>query len=321
MVQSDWQPTTSREMLEQRAELLRQIRLFFAQRQVLEVDTPILSSASGTDPNLDPMHVLFDAPGCAEQKGYLQTSPEFAMKRLLAAGSGPIYQLAKSFRNGEAGKRHNPEFTMLEWYRPGFSLDDLMQEVEDLVCGMLNCNSPRRVTYRELFLETLNVDPFHATLAELKALASQSLDIAFDSEHPDHWLDLLFSHCIEPGLQEPVFIHSYPASQAALSQITDDESGNAVARRFELIIAGMELANGYLELTDASEQQRRFAKDLELRASLGLPGVTVDQHFLAALEHGLPDCAGVAVGVDRLLMLKIGALHIRDVISFPVDRV
>ncbi len=304
-------------MLEARASLLGQIRLFFAERQVLEVDTPILSNAAGTDPNLDPVCILPQSKG--ESLLFLQTSPEFAMKRLLASGSGAIYQLAKSFRNNEAGKQHNPEFTMLEWYRPDYSLTQLMDEVEALVSAVLPLERAERISYFDLFQRHLTLDPFNASLDTLREVAEERVDFVMASTNPDHWLDLLFSHCIQPQLQAPVFIINYPVSQAALAKVEEDEQGRLVARRFELVVAGMELANGYDELTDATEQKQRFERDLALRKTEGKSLHPVDLNLLAALEHAMPECSGVALGVDRLLMLKTGSKDIRDVISFPID--
>ncbi len=304
-------------MLESRAALLRQIRQFFHDRQVLEVDTPILSAAAGTDPNLDTICVL--PRGKGDVPLFLQTSPEFAMKRLLASGSGAIFQLAKSFRNNEAGSQHNPEFTMLEWYRPDYSLTQLMDEVEALVSTVLPLGKAERISYFDLFQRHLNLDPFSASLDTLREVAEQRVDIVMDSTNPDHWLDLLFSHCIQPQLQAPVFIMNYPPSQAALAKLAEDEQGRLVARRFELVLAGLELANGYDELTDAVEQKRRFESDLALRKAEGKPCYPVDLNFLAAMVHSLPECSGVALGVDRLLMLKTGCKDIRDVISFPAN--
>jgi len=303
-------------MLEARASLLGQIRQFFAERQVLEVDTPILSAAAGTDPNLDP--VCVPPQGEGEVPLFLQTSPEFAMKRLLASGSGAIYQLAKSFRNNVAGTQHNPEFTMLEWYRPDFTLSQLMDEVEALVSALLSLEKAERISYGDLFKHHLQLDPFTATLDTLQQVATEHIDIVMESSNPDHWLDLLFSHCIQPQLQAPVFIMNYPVSQAALAKVEEDERGCPVARRFELVVAGMELANGYDELTDAAEQKRRFERDLALRKAEGKPLHPVDLNFLAALEQALPECCGVALGVDRLLMLKTASKDIRNVISFPI---
>jgi len=316
MAGTDWQPATDNRMLEARAAMYRDIRAFFAERRVLEVETPLLASAIGTDTALDPVPARLSAGNY-----FLQTSPEFPMKRLLAAGSGPIWQLCKAFRNGEAGRRHNPEFTMLEWYRPGFGLPELMTELDALLAVLLDFPPALRITYSELFLRYLDVDPLLASLDELKACASNAFETAFDSDNPDHWCDLLFSHCIEPELKEPVFIHAYPPSQAALATLAQDTQGRTVAQRFELVAGGMELANGYFELTDANAQRQRFEADLARRTAEGLPQYAIDERLLAALAHGMPACAGVAVGVDRLLMLQQGVSDIRDVLAFPVDRV
>ncbi len=320
MTIQDWQPTTDLQKLQERAGLLANIRMFFADRGVLEVDTPILSHGTGTDPALEPIRAELITPGEPAREVFLQTSPEFAMKRLLAFGSGPIYQLSRAFRNGESGRRHNPEFTMLEWYRPGFTLDALMDEVTALVSHVLGCVPPDRVTYSSLFMEHLSIDPLESSLEQLKACARERLDISFDSRHPDHWLDLLFSHCIEPAIQAPLFIVNYPPSQAALAKVDIDHQGRSVARRFELVIAGMEIANGYQELTDVDEQRLRFQRDNHLRELSDLPVLPIDERLLAALEHGMPECAGVALGVDRLLMLKTGTDDISQVVSFPSGR-
>jgi len=316
---TSWQPTSDKNMLQARAALLREVRHFFAERQVLETDTPILSNAAGTDPTLEPVSAALEYPDSSNEF-YLQTSPEFAMKRLLAAGSGPIYQLAKSFRKGEVGKLHNPEFTMLEWYRPGYSMTDLMDEVESLVQHILGTGPATRITYTELFSQFLDINPMTASVDDLLAIAKQSLDISMESSSKDTWLDLLFSHCIQPQLHGPTFVTHYPPSQAALAEVALNEEGVETALRFELIVQTMELANGYQELTDPVEQARRFDNDLAVRKIEGLQEYPADQHLIAALEHGLPDCAGVALGFDRLLMLKTGAESIAEVISFPIDR-
>ena len=319
MSQQRWQPLTDPDMLKARATLLRQIRHFFESRQVLEVDTPILSRSGGTEPSLHPVTALLDNDAAQPAEFFLQTSPEFAMKRLLAAGSGPIYQLARSFRNGEAGKQHNPEFTLLEWYRPGFTMTALMDEVDTFIGEVLSKPNAQRITYRDLFLRELGVDPWSVSSDQLQTVAKGKLDVSMQSNDPDHWLDLLFSHCIQPKLLEPVYITHYPPTQAALATIDADENNLPVALRFELVISGMELANGYQELTDADEQAKRFQTELARRSDLGLPEYPVDEHFLAALQHGLPECSGVALGVDRLLMLCTGAKTIQEVIPFPID--
>jgi lysyl-tRNA synthetase class 2 len=317
----DWQPTASPALLQARARLNRTLRAFFEARGVLEVETPLLSHAIGTDPNLHPVTASYQphphAPGTTL---YLQTSPEFAMKRLLAAGSGPIYQLCKAVRNGEQGSRHNPEFTMLEWYRPGFSLMQLMDEVEALVVAALGPRHFTRLTYRELFEQQLCIDPHTIGDAQLQALVAKHIDLHQPETHRDTLLDLLYNQVIEPALQDAVFIHEYPATQAALARITEDAQGRAVALRFELVIGGMEIANGYDELSDPAEQQKRFSADQALRRARGMPEFPVDTRLLAALEHGMPASAGVALGVDRLLMLQSGARDITAVLNFPHPR-
>lgn len=320
----EWRPTATLENLRLRARVLAVIRAFFAERGVLEVETPLLSSATATDPHLDSFATRYTGPGAAAGLSlYLQTSPEFAMKRLLAAGSGPIYQLGKAFRNGEAGRRHNPEFTLLEWYRPGFDLHALMDEVEALIASLLGTPAAERLSYAEAFIRYAGIDPHAATAAELQRIASvekfsESLRLAGDDR--DGWLDLLLTHLVEPhlGKERPVFIFDYPPSQAALARI---RPGNpSVAERFELYIDGIELANGYHELGDAREQQRRFKADRERRRSAGLPDTPSDERLLAALEHGLPDCSGVALGVDRLVMIAARAQALDEVMAFPLFR-
>ncbi len=299
-------------MLAARAGLLAQIRDFFARRAVLEVETPLLSAGTVTDPNIEPMAV-------AER--WLQTSPEYAMKRLLAAGSGPIYQLCKAFRAGEAGLRHNPEFSLLEWYRPGFTLQQLMAEVADLVGSLLPRTDWHSFTYRELFQKFLDVDPFAADIGELRALSRQHIDLSFDEDGRDVWLDLLLTHLIEPRLAElgAVFVQDYPASQAALARLRQDGE-DRVAQRFELYIDGLELANGYCELTDADELAQRFAMDNRQLQRAGSAARPVDQRLQQAMRAGLPDCSGVALGVDRLLMLQLAATGLGEVLSFDWQR-
>ena len=314
-----WQPGIPIEAIKSRAALLDQIRQFFSQRDILEVDTPLLCSAGITDPSIEPL--IVDGGVSLTQPRFLQTSPEYAMKRLLAAGSGPIYQIAKAFRDGEAGPRHNPEFTLLEWYRPGFDHHQLMAEVAELAGHCLVDRPSHKFSYRELFAQTLDLDPFTATVEQLAEIARQHIDLGFASDDKDLWLDLLMSHLVEPELADKglCFVYDYPESQAALSRVV--QSGDvAVGQRFELYVDGMELANGYCELTDAAEQERRFVADNEKRARLGLEQRPVDARLLAALAEGLPECGGVALGVDRLLMLRTGADDIRDVIAFDWER-
>jgi lysyl-tRNA synthetase class 2 len=323
MSANDWRPTASLPALAARADLNRLIRDFFQHRAVLEVETPLMSRGSGTDPHLAPIVARYGVGHGGEgAPRYLQTSPEFAMKRLLAAGSGSIYQLGKAFRDGERGPRHNPEFTMLEWYRPGFSLERLMEEVEALVRGVLTLAADPipRLSYAALFQRELGIDPHAAPLEQLQALVHARVDRQLELAERDACLDLLYSALIEPALIAPVFIQDYPASQAALAKTEPDAQGRLVARRFELVIGGLELANGYDELSDATEQARRFEQDGIKRARLGLPEIAADTRLVAALAQGLPACAGVALGVDRLLMLKLGTRNIEDVLAFPEAR-
>lgn len=321
-----WRPTASLDALRLRARIASEIRAFFASRDVLEVETPFLSAATVPDLHLASLSCRYGEGGAL----YLQTSPEYAMKRLLAAGSGPIFQISKAFRDGEAGSRHNPEFTLLEWYRPGFDHHRLMDEVEELLHrilspAQLDGRSARRLTYREAFLESLGLDPHSASLPALAAKAETAdLDPPPDLGRDD-LLNLLISCAVEPALARAnprgiTFVHDFPASQAALARTTQDPDGNEVAERFEAYVGGMELANGFHELTDPAEQRRRFEADRAERRRRGMPVPPLDENLLAALEAGMPESAGVALGVDRLVMLAAGASRIDEVIAFPVDR-
>ena len=317
---SDWQPTATRHNLQRRAQIIDGIRQFFNQRQVLEVDTPTLSAAAVSDPHLFPFATDYIPEGGGEaQTLYLHTSPEYPMKRLLAAGSGCIWQLCRVYRNGESGRRHNPEFSMLEWYRLGFDHHQLMDEVDDLVDSILGCGRSRRVTYAALFEQYLGVDIHACEISELADLGRRHCDFRGELD-TDGWLNLLFSHCIEPQLLEPTMVYAFPASQAALARVVEGDDRVPSAARFELFIKGMELANGYFELTDAAEQAQRFAADQQLREAYQRPPLPIDQRLIAALQQGLPECAGVALGVDRLVMLALDAHSIDEVIAFPLGR-
>ncbi len=317
----DWRPTAQWAALRRRAELLATTRRFFAERQVLEVETPLLAAAGVTDAHLHSLTTEAEVYGAARRL-YLQTSPELAMKRLLAAGSGPIYQICKAFRDGEAGGRHNPEFTILEWYRPGFDHHSLMGEIDQLLSVCLGTSPGERLTYRELFQRALGLDPLTAGTEQLRAAATRlgSIPEGFETASVDDWLQWLLAAAIEPGLgrERPTFVHGFPASQAALARL-DESTDPPTAERFEVWVEGVELANGFHELTDPVEQRRRFAADLGSRRRRGLPEPPIDERFLAALGHGLPPSAGVAVGFDRLVMLAIGARRISEVLAFPVD--
>lgn len=312
---TDWKPGTALERLQDRAQLLASIRQFFSARNVLEVETPLLTHSTATDVFINSFSVT-DSARSKSHAGFLQTSPEFAMKRMLAAGSGPIYQLCKAFRAEESTRMHNREFTMLEWYRPGFSLSALMDEVEQLMQHTLHCKAIQRISYRDLFLQHLDFDPHQIGFDDLRTRASDEIDFNSETLTATDYLQQLLAQCIEPALPEFCFIYNYPVAQAALAATGLDEQGQRVAHRFELFGKGMEIANGYFELTDATEQRARFEADNARRRKLQLPEYPIDEKLLAALTSGLPACAGVALGVDRLLMLKVGATHISEVISF-----
>ena len=327
--ESDWRPSAALDILKLRARLLERTRAFFFTRGVLEVETPVLSGAATTDPALASFATRYTGPRFPQgQTLYLHTSPEFPMKRLLAAGSGSIYQICKVFRDGEAGRRHNPEFTLLEWYRVGFDHHRLMDEAGELVMELLvpslSLQPPERLTYRVAFQRHAGLDPFAASPEAFgQAARTHGINVSpemVSENNPDPWRDLLLTHVVEPKLGQGrlTFIYDYPASQAALARI---HPGNPpVAARFELYLNGIELANGFHELADADEQRTRFERQLHAREAAGLPAVPLDERLLAALAHGLPDCAGVALGFDRLVMLAADAGSIEEVLAFPIER-
>lgn len=305
---------TNNAPLRERMHLYSEIRRFFAHRQVQEVETPILSPYGSTDIHIDSLTTDWEG-----QTLYLHTSPEFAMKRLLADGIGDCFQLCKVFRNEAHSKRHRAEFTLLEWYRLGFSLQDLMHEVAELVktvCPAWQDLPITFLTYADAFA-ALGVDAHQDDLGTLKAKITDLSGYTPNlSEDRDEWLDFLLVTQVEQqlGQESLTFLSHYPASMAALARKTTDSAGNAVAERFELYYQGVELANGFYELTDAEEQHARFNADNAQRRQLGKPDVTVDTELIEALRRGLPDCAGVALGIDRLLMLKVGATDIAHVL-------
>ena len=293
----------------------------------MEVETPLLCQASGTDPYLQPFTPTLLKPGQTKGAGlYLQTSPEFAMKRLLASGSGSIYQICKAFRNEESGRHHNPEFTLLEWYRIGFGIDELIEEIEALLValfyGKRDLAPAKRITYRHLFRETTGADPIYADLQVFNEYAKRhniGEASAICGDNRNLWLDLLFSHIIQPQLDRgrAYFVVDYPACLPSLARKKlGDET---VVERVEVFLDGLELGNGYQELADAAEQENRFDDDLTVRQKAGLPLPQKDQRLLDALAHGLPDCSGVAIGLDRLLMLMTGSDDIAQVLAFPVS--
>lgn len=315
-----WQPSATITVLKQRADALAKIRNFFIQREVMEVDVPVLSHCAVSDPFIDAISASYrHYPQDSVQQCFLQSSPEYAMKRLLAAGSGCIYQMAKVFRNGEIGHKHNPEFTMLEWYRIGFDEQQLMDEVAALVTQITAIETFKKLTYQQVFIDYLDVDINLASTAQLETLMRSRIEIDAQLDR-DGWLNLLMSHCIEPQLKGAVFIYDYPASQAALAKVKTNSAGVSVAARFELFINGVELANGYHELTNAGEQEKRLQADIQQRKALDLPQNPTDQRLVAALASGMPECAGVALGIDRLLMIALNKQHISEVLPFDFSR-
>ena len=322
----DWQPSAKIETLQQRAQYLADIRLFFAERDVWEVETPILSQSAPTAPYLDSFTTNFMPIGSqSKQTYYLQTSPEFAMKRLLAAGSGSIYQIARVFRNGEQGRLHSPEFTMLEWYRPELTLNQLMDEVNILLQQVFHFKPISRLSYRGVFEFYLKLNVFSCSDDDIKHCALDhinSLPADFETDR-DGWLELLMSHVIEPRLADmnlPLFVYDFPASQAQLAKVIKDRDGNDVADRFELYIDSVEIANGYNELLDADELRQRFENDNQQRQQQGKPEIPLDEHLLSAMQSGLPECSGVALGFDRLIMLATNKPHIQAVQSFYFEQ-
>lgn len=311
-----WEPSAPIEFLRQRAELLKKIRYFFTERGYWEVETPIMARYGTTDVYLSNIEALFRG-----ETYYLQTSPEYHMKRLLAAGSGSIFQIARVFRDDELGRWHNPEFTLLEWYQLGIDHHTLMEEMDLFLQMILRSKPMLKKTYQQAFLEACHVDPFCATLEELRqVLVGFNLDkvLPANEEDKDQYLFLLMSHIVEPFLAKesvPVALYDFPSSQAALAKIND-----GVAERFEVYYQGVELANGFHELTDAAAQKKRFALDQHLRNEKGLRTAEADQYLVNALEHGLPSCSGVALGVDRLLALALRKSEIASVIAFDFLR-
>lgn len=314
---SQWRSGGVEGGLTHRARLLGQLREYFAQANVLEVETPLLCSAGVTDPAL---HNFSVPAGNGER--YLQTSPEYAMKRLIAGGSGDIYQICKAFRMGEQGPRHNPEYTLLEWYRLGFDHHRLIREVGELVSSVLERDGWQVWSWSRLLQHVLGSDIDFSDQQALERRAQAALGEVPQSLDRDALLDLLMSHCVEPAIASwgVVFVVDYPPSQAALARIVSDPSGEPVAARFECYVDGVELANGYWECSDPQDLRSRFAADNQKRRAQGSPERGVDEVFLAAMEAGLPDCAGVALGVDRLLALRLGRSRLDEVLAFGWDR-
>ena len=320
-----WQSTLSWENAQKRSRILQQIRQFFVERDVVEVETPSLSQGTVTDIHLEGLtcrySFLDDSPVSQSTSLYLQTSPEFHMKRLLASGYGSIFQIAKAFRHEEFGRFHNPEFTLLEWYRVGFNHFDLMDEVAALLMTVLNCAEPIKKTYQTLFIEHVALDPLIASrndLLELINTNNKLSDWLLKEHDNDILLQFIFSEIIEPkiGCNAPCFVYDFPRSQASLAQLCP--SDNRVAQRFECYYQGIELVNGFNELTSYEDQIERFQDDNKKRKKLGLEAKRIDNNFISALTYGLPQCSGVALGVDRLIMLALKVDKIEQVISFPI---
>ena len=322
----NYAPTMTLAMAQQRAKFIGDIRQFFISRQVLEVQTPLLSQAGNTDTFLQSVaaHVTYqDRPSTY----YLHTSPEFAMKRLLASWQVPIYQICPVFRDNEIGVRHNIEFTMLEWYQPNYSLDDMAGELNELLTALYG--HPMVMShyrYVDAFMDFVGIHPLTASLSALQAVAEDRGLIGFDFNDADDseanrrqsWLDLLFSHAVEPNLGHdlPTLIIEYPPATAALAKTALDKEGNTIAKRFELYINGIEIANAYDELADGPALRARFEQDNQLRQRHHLPQMPIDEHLIAASDDLIP-CSGIAVGVDRLLMVITGAKTVEEVIAFP----
>lgn len=321
----DFLPTASWPRLRLRAELLGRVRAFFSAREFLEVETPLLSADVVVDRYLDPLGVVLPDDPRHPERGrrlWLQTSPEFAMKRLMAAGGEAIYQVTRAFRAGEAGPWHNPEFTIVEWYRRGDAMAAGMQLLSELAEVLLGLGPCEHVTYRQAFETHAGIDPHRATAAELRDAAGQhaiAASASFADSDRDNWLNLLLAELVQPhlGKSRPTILHDYPASQAALARVHGDPP---VAERFELYVRGVELANGYHELLEVEVLRRRTREANRLRAADGKPPLPEESRLVAAMERGLPDCTGVALGFDRVVMLAAGVDNLADVLAFPIDR-
>ena len=323
---SEFAPTASWERLRARASLLRRLREFFDDHGFLEVETPLLSADTVVDRHLDPMAVVMST-GTGDMVTappmWLQTSPEFCMKRMLAAGATAIYQVTRAFRHEELGRLHNPEFTMAEWYRVGDGLEAGIDLLAELAGTLMDANAVHRISYAAAMERYAGVDPHRATLPMLQSAAAKHqliIPVGYEDADRDHWLDLLLIGCVEHhlGCDAPTIMYDYPASQAMLAQVRGEDP--PVAERFELYVRGMELANGYHELLDADELRRRNQRANAERRADGKSPLPESSRLLDAMDHGLPDCCGVALGIDRLVMAATGATEIRDVIAFPCDR-
>jgi lysyl-tRNA synthetase class 2 len=327
-----WKPGVDAGVLKARGDLLHAIREFFYRRGVIEVTTPTLGSRGVTDNQIQNLKLDHQ-----DQTFYLQTSPEYAMKRLLASGSGSIYQICPAYRGSEQGQNHNTEFSMLEWYRLGFTLLELMDDVQNLLSfvteaigiSRFDFRELSRFSYRDLFVENFDRDPHMISLDELKILSRKvGVECGHITDHDDEgtvsdYLDLLFSVVIEPQLDNPTIVYDYPVCQVALAQLGQQDgnsNGKTVAKRFEVFVSGLELANGYLELLDADELEARMHRNNHLRGVRGQEIIEPDEKLLAALP-AMPASSGIALGVDRLLMVLLGKEKLVDVVSFTGDRI
>ncbi len=323
----DFLPSAQIDALKHRADVLRKLRRFFDDRDFFEVETPLLSHDIVIDRHLHPVGIpknqITGVDSNSNELLWLQTSPEFGMKRLVASGAAAIYQIGKAFRRSETGEMHNPEFTMLEWYRVGDNLKTGMDLLAELIEEILKQPKTKRVSYRQIFLQHVGVDPFSCAVSDLKSVATEhgiTIEMACEASARDEWLNLILSRLIEPklGFDGGVIIYDWPASQAALAVIRQEEI--PVAERFEIYVKGVELANGYHELLDADELARRNSVVNQERLKDGQPLLPEESRLLHAMRAGLPACAGVAVGVDRLILLALGMKRINEVIAFPIDR-
>lgn len=329
MPERHWQTKASNTVLLERALMLKNIRAFFDGRSVIEVETPLMSHYATTDPHLDSLQSRF-----REQICYLNTSPEYAMKRLLVSLQKPIYQLCKAFRDDELGSHHNPEFTLLEWYRPGFDMSQLMAEMSELIrylCDFSQCFSMNKpdftfISYQQAFEKTTGINPHDTSSKECYQVAmSNKIEIpqglGVDAGELNDWLDWLLTQWVLPTFSKHdfTFLYDYPAAQCALAKVEDNAQQIPVARRFELFFGEMELANGFDELTDAQEQSQRFQAENKRRKLSGKKVISIDKNFIDALAYGLPECSGVALGVDRLLMALTRSTKIEQVLSFSWD--
>jgi lysyl-tRNA synthetase class 2 len=320
---SFFKPSMSFSIAQQRALILQKIRIFFAEKDILEVETPLLCSGTVTDVYLDAFECNYTYTHLPSKKFYLQTSPEFSLKRLLASGYGDIFQLSKAFRDEECGRHHNAEFTLLEWYRLGFDHLELMDEVAELLTFILSCDGVDKITYQQLFIDYVGVDPLLVSQADLRIILNKNnilSDWLVKETSIDVLLQVILAEIIEPqiGQEKPCFIYDFPRSQASLAKISKENP--LVAERFECYYRGIELVNGFHELTDAKEQLARFNSDNEQRKEKGLVEKPIDMRFIAALEAGLPECSGVALGIDRLVMLACNLDHIDQVLTFNTNK-